>query len=525
MTRISGKFRRFALQSACAAAALWMGGCLGLARRAAPPSPRPAAEAPRRVRPEAYAHFCAGLTACFQGRWKHAAEELAAAIDADPMAAPAYVYFVRACERSDQKDMAARRLLRWAKVRPDNFRANWSAGLYLDRWGMEDAAIEALERARRCDVPPANRPALYACLRRLAQIRLGRGELREALDCYEQMRALRLAPGPVVDFDVARAYMECKRYADAVRWFEKVAKAKPQFAPAFKGLAEAYNGMKQYDRGVAPAKRYLALARPEESWQTRLLLADLYAKTQRTPQAEREREKVRQILVKKIRLGRAGFYEYFQLNLLLRQARRYDEALAALRPIRPFVERASVPEITIAYRLALAQTFYDKGDDRETEKQLKAALRLDPRRDDVCNFLGYLYAERGERLDEAERLIRRALKRQPDNPAYLDSLGWVYFQQAAAGRDARKFSQAVRLLERAAEKLDDPVISGHLAEAYYALGQWDAAERRWRLALELYKTRPYLRPGPREVERHLEQLRRLREQRSRPQAAARRGQD
>ena len=55
-------------------------------------------------------------------------------------------------------------------------------------------------------------------------------------------------------------------------------------------------------------------------------------------------------------------------------------------------------------------------------------------RRDALNSLGYMLAERGDRLDEAVQLLQRALKIDPENPSYLDSLGWAYFQQGKSAR-------------------------------------------------------------------------------------------
>ena len=74
-------------------------------------------------------------------------------------------------------------------------------------------------------------------------------------------------------------------------------------------------------------------------------------------------------------------------------------------------------------------------------KQFDHALQLDPQNAAAMNYLGYSYAERGVRLDEAEDLLQRAVKLDPENGAYWDSLGWIHFKQG-------KFSDAQANLKK-----------------------------------------------------------------------------
>ncbi|MCC7517840.1 MAG: tetratricopeptide repeat protein [Verrucomicrobiae bacterium] len=96
--------------------------------------------------------------------------------------------------------------------------------------------------------------------------------------------------------------------------------------------------------------------------------------------------------------------------------------------------------------------------------QFRKAIEQNPDYADACNYLGYLFAERGANLEEAEQLVQRALALEPNNGAFLDSLGWVYYRQ-------RRFPEALAQLQRAAALIaHDPVIHEHLGEVYRALG-------------------------------------------------------
>ena len=104
---------------------------------------------------------------------------------------------------------------------------------------------------------------------------------------------------------------------------------------------------------------------------------------------------------------------------------------------------------------------------------------MNPRNAEAYNYLGYMYAEKGIKLDEAMELIKRSLEFQPDNGAFIDSLGWVYYQKGMV-------DEAVEQLERAASIIsDDPIGHDHLGDAYARREELVQAIEQWRKALAL----------------------------------------
>ena len=102
---------------------------------------------------------------------------------------------------------------------------------------------------------------------------------------------------------------------------------------------------------------------------------------------------------------------------------------------------------------------------------------INPSNAPALNYLGYTYAESGAQLDEAEKLIKRALVIEPDDGFYVDSLGWVYYQQG-------NYSRAVAELERAVNLTgNDPTITEHLGDAYRKLGKVREARHQYEDAL------------------------------------------
>ena len=104
-------------------------------------------------------------------------------------------------------------------------------------------------------------------------------------------------------------------------------------------------------------------------------------------------------------------------------------------------------------------------------------LSRDPDNATALNYLGYMLAERGERLDESVDLLKKALQIEPENGSYLDSLGWAYFK-------SDKLDLAEDNLRRAADQLKtNSVIQDHHGDVLFKLGRVDEAIAAWTRAL------------------------------------------
>ena len=104
-------------------------------------------------------------------------------------------------------------------------------------------------------------------------------------------------------------------------------------------------------------------------------------------------------------------------------------------------------------------------------------LSISPDHHPTLNYLGYMLAERGERLPEALDMIERALKAEPDNGAYLDSYAWVLYKM-------QRYQEALIQIQKAVTKTNnDPVVIEHLGDIQYALGNLKDARDAWQTAL------------------------------------------
>jgi tetratricopeptide (TPR) repeat protein len=179
---------------------------------------------------------------------------------------------------------------------------------------------------------------------------------------------------------------------------------------------------------------------------------------------------------------------------LFAQGKQFDKAIAECQAM---LKEYNLPGEVVEIRHTLSGVYSLAQDYAGAEEQLQKILEVDPSDATANNDLGYQWADQNKNLEEAERLVRKALEldqRQRttgttvttdadlDNAAFVDSLGWVLFRRG-------RFQDAAHELERASKLpagTDDPVIWDHLADTYSRLKQEEKAREAWRKALSLY---------------------------------------
>jgi tetratricopeptide (TPR) repeat protein len=151
-------------------------------------------------------------------------------------------------------------------------------------------------------------------------------------------------------------------------------------------------------------------------------------------------------------------------------------------------------------RLSLGALLERTGRLAEAEVELREAIRLDAGSAEARNYLGYSFADRGERLDEALDLIRAALVLDPWNGAYLDSLGWVYLKLG-------RLDDARDPLERAVREFpNDATVLEHLGDYYDRTGDVPRAKTYWRRALEAIPENPESPQGKEALQKKLDKV-------------------
>ena len=115
-------------------------------------------------------------------------------------------------------------------------------------------------------------------------------------------------------------------------------------------------------------------------------------------------------------------------------------------------------------------------------RQFNRAIKLNPDYAEAYNYLGYMYIDRGKKLGKSIKLIKKAIKIEPENGYFADSLGWGYYKRGMLDQAMLQLERAVKLTK--GEK-DDPVIRDHLGDVYFQKKMYNKAIEQWEKAVEL----------------------------------------
>jgi tetratricopeptide (TPR) repeat protein len=231
--------------------------------------------------------------------------------------------------------------------------------------------------------------------------------------------------GPAYLF-LAQLAEDGKRYAQAIVWLEKVSRGDQRLA-AITRRALLLGRLKRIDEG-----RELLRGAPAGSARERAQLISAEAQ-------------------------------------LLREAQRFTESFDVLEA----AVQDAPGSTDLLYDHAMAA---DKLDRVEVmERSLRKLIELKPDHAHAYNALGYTFADRNLRLDEAKALIEKALSLAPDDPHIIDSMGWVLYRQG-------KLDDALQWLRRAYAIRPEPDVAAHLGEVLWKAGQPTEARKMWRSA-------------------------------------------
>lgn len=178
---------------------------------------------------------------------------------------------------------------------------------------------------------------------------------------------------------------------------------------------------------------------------------------------------------------------YLNIAQVYERGRRYKEAEESARAaeVLPGSPREKETVWLLLGSIYERQKMFDRA-----EEEFKKALAVNPKAGPVLNYYGYMLGDLGQRLEEAASLVQRALKEEPFNGAYLDSMGWIYYRQ-------NRLEEAETMLRQAMQRDGhDPTIHAHLGDVYAKLGRTEQAAAEWEKSLAEWR-----RALPADVER------------------------
>lgn len=256
---------------------------------------------------------------------------------------------------------------------------------------------------------------------------------------------------------------------------DKFTATEPEYGPAYALAADYYlNESNNPEALKALAKTNELAPRNDMAWRQRMQLLLAEGRYEEAIEAGKQADEY---------VPQDPFVLYFVGNAYLATGRQ-EEALswfekASQTPSRKPFKSAIYGSMGDAYS-ALDQW-------EEAKKSYDRALSLDPQNHNVLNNYAYYLSERDEQLPKAEKMALKAIEQAPENPSYLDTVGWVYYKKGEY-EQARKYIQASLDTGGASAEVME-----HMGDVLEKLGQEDQAREWWKKALQKDSSRTHLK--------------------------------
>lgn len=270
---------------------------------------------------------------------------------------------------------------------------------------------------------------------------------------------------------LATVYTEENKTDQAIAAYQKMIDLGGSIAVrGYQGEVDAYHSAHEYQKALDVAKKAVA-ADPGNS-DLKLMLAGELADQGHPDEG---------LAMAKSLLNGASSDEQRGIWLAIGQMdvrlRRWKDAEDAFDKGEPLATKKEDRVYLFFLRGELAER--QKHDD-QAEQFFNQALSLDPENAMALNYLGYMWADKGEKLPEALKMIRKAVDIEPTSGAYLDSLGWVYFKMGEYELAEDNLRQAVN------RDQTDPTVHMHLGDLYEKTGRIRLAAAQWQLSLDAF---------------------------------------
>src|SRR5579883_2674529 len=371
------------------------------------------------------------------GQTDAALEQYKVIADANPEDAQTYLHMAEIYRKSGKFDLALENLKKAEGMVQDSIEVPYNEAAVYQAQGRFDEAAQTLQDLLKKTEKPDNsytqgeRNNRAVFLERLGTVYRDQAKYPEAVEVFRKMV-------PLGDDSAVRGYQQIiDTYREAKQWNQATAVAKEatQKLPNDRGLQMVYAAQLadtgQADKALAEV-RSLLKGKPDDR-DVYITLAQMNTRLKRWDDAQRALDKAEELSIK----PDDKEYVYFLRGSSFERQKKYDQA----------------------------------------EEMFRKVLASDPQNAMTLNYLGYMLADRGVKLEEALTLIKKAVELEPSNGAYLDSLGWAYYRLG-------KFDQAEEQLVKASQRIaNDPTVHDHLGDVYQKTGRLKMAVVHWERAV------------------------------------------
>ncbi len=367
-------------------------------------------------------------------------------------------------------------------------------GAYYQQANNPDSAIWAYRHITRLMQD-------YNSYQQLANIQLSAGYIDQARQSFMQSLALDSSINNIRSYVALSAiYEEAGDNDGARKMTEAAERLEPNDLMLKKRLLGFYEEEGILDRGIQTAIRIDSL-KPENMVKTRLGI--LYYRADSLNQAD-------SIFASLINSGDSNLVNYYYSGQISYDMEKYDRSKAffeqltvaadtvldgwmnlarvyyaqdsmegAVKVYESGLNRMRSTEDSMIVMYALAAAYERQNKVEQAIKLFEIIIANQPNNSQALNYLGYMLADRGMRLEYARELILRALDLDPNNGAFIDSYGWVLYRLGDFPAALQILLQAVNLI------INDPVVFEHVGDAYRAIGDFKKAHEFWGKAFQL----------------------------------------
>ncbi len=372
------------------------------------------------------------------GQMDAALDQYKVIADANPEDAQTYLRIAEIYRKQQKYDLALESLKKAETMVPDSMEVPYNVALVYQAQGRSDEAAKILQDLLK--------------------------KTEKADNNYSQSDRSNRA---VFIERLGRIYRDQSNYSAAVEAFRKMLTLGDESSESgYQEIIDTYREAKQWPQATAAARE--AVQKLPNNRDLRMVLD---AQLADTGDADKALADVRSLL-KGTAEDRPVYVALAQMNTRLK---RWADAEAALNK----AEQLSVKPEDKEYVAFLRGSTYERQKKYdEAEAEFRKVLAAEPQSAVTLNYLGYMNADRGVRLEESLNYIKQAVSLEPGNGAYLDSLGWAYFRLG-------KYDLAEENLNKASQHMgSDPSVQEHLGDLYQKTGRLKLAAAHWERALE-----------------------------------------
>jgi tetratricopeptide (TPR) repeat protein len=375
------------------------------------------------------------------GQTEAALAQFKVIVDADPSDAQTYMRMAEIYRRTGRYDEASDCLKKASALVPESLEVKFNVAVIDQAQGKYDDAItilnSLLQKTEHVNgqYDPSEQSNRAIFLERLGSVYREASKPQLAIDTFRRMFDLGDDNAIRGYQEIIETYRDQKQWQQATATADEAAKKFPNDRPL--QLVAASQRADMGDSAAATEQVKLMLKGTADDRDIYIALAQMYSRAKDWPQAETSINKALALSTK----PEDKEYADFVAGSIYERQKKYDLA----------------------------------------EEAFHKVIAANPKNAQALNYLGYMLADRGTRLEEAMGYIRRALALDPQNGAYLDSLGWAYYKMG-------NYELAEQNLRMASEKIgSDPTVQAHLGDLYQKTGRLKLATTHWQRALEEWK--------------------------------------